>query len=121
MKFLYALLHFLYSLSYSAGAILADKSLSGLTDTAYDLFIYVYDGHTLVGPRSLTIKISGKPTSDLGSNDMTVIYFLCHSNKNQMALIFLLCKLYCVLEKKVVMAINLKVWKSNDVESSSSL
>lgn len=86
MKFLYALLHFLFSLSYSAGAILADKSLSGLTDTAYDLFIYVYDGHTLVGPRSLTIKISGKPTSDLRSNDMTVIYFLCHSNKNQMAL-----------------------------------
>lgn len=84
---------------YSAGAILADKSLSGLTDTAYDLFIYVYDGHTLVGPRSLTIKISGKPTSDLRSNNITVIYSLCHGNKNHMDLIlFLLCKLYCVLE-----------------------
>lgn len=82
---------------YSAGAILADKSLSGLTNTAYDLFIYVYDGHTLVGPRSLTIKISGKPTSDLRSNDLTVVCFLCHSNKNHIVLIcfryvsFLVC------------------------------
>lgn len=72
--------YFIFSI-YLAGAILADKSLSGLTDTAYDLFIYVYDGHTLVGPRSLTIRISGKPISDLRSNDMTVIYFLCHNNK----------------------------------------
>lgn len=76
---------------------MADKSLSGLTDTAYDLFIYVYDGHTLVGPRSLTIKISGKPTSDLRSNDLTVVCFLCHSNKNHIVLIcfryvsFLVC------------------------------
>nr|XP_034303261.1 protocadherin Fat 1-like isoform X2 [Crassostrea gigas] len=43
---------------YDSGAILVDSSLSGLTSTAYDLFVYVYDGSTLVGPRSLTVKIS---------------------------------------------------------------
>lgn len=43
----------------AAGDILVESSLSGLTNTAYDMFIYVYDGNTLVGPRSLTVKISG--------------------------------------------------------------
>lgn len=43
---------------YDSGAIQVDSSLAGLTSTAYDLFVYVYDGSTLVGPRSLTVKIS---------------------------------------------------------------
>uniref|UniRef100_K1PI11 Protocadherin Fat 1 n=1 Tax=Magallana gigas TaxID=29159 RepID=K1PI11_MAGGI len=43
---------------YDSGDIQVDSSLSGLTSTAYDLFVYVYDGSTLVGPRSLTVKIS---------------------------------------------------------------
>jgi hypothetical protein len=42
-----------------AGAIVVDQTLAGLNDTAYDMFIYVYDGHTLMGPRSLTVKITG--------------------------------------------------------------
>lgn len=58
---------------YDSGAILADKSLSGLTDTAYDLFIYVYDGHTLVGPRSLTIKISDINTAPVITNLPTTV------------------------------------------------
>lgn len=67
---------------YLVGVILVDKSLFGLIDIVYDLFIYVYDGYMLVGFWSLIIKILGKFISDFRSNDMIVIYFLCYSNKN---------------------------------------
>ncbi|XP_062571773.1 cadherin-related family member 2-like [Saccostrea cucullata] len=46
-----------------SGTILVASSLATLTETAYDLFIYVYDGNTLVGPRSLTVKISDVNTA----------------------------------------------------------
>lgn len=64
-----------------------DKSLFGLIDIVYDLFIYVYDGNILVGFWSLIIKILGKFISDFRSNGMIVIYFLCYSNKNYLVLI----------------------------------
>nr|XP_022313980.1 protocadherin-like protein [Crassostrea virginica] len=58
---------------YDSGAILVDKSLTGFTDTAYDLFVYVYDGHTLVGPRSLTIKFSDINTPPVVTNLPTTV------------------------------------------------
>lgn len=67
---------------YLVGVILVDKSLFGLIDIVYDLFIYVYDGYMLVGFWSLIIKILGKFISDFRSNDMIVIYFFCYRNKN---------------------------------------
>ncbi|XP_062573085.1 cadherin EGF LAG seven-pass G-type receptor 2-like [Saccostrea cucullata] len=58
---------------YDSGAILVDKSLAELNDTAYDMFIYVYDGHTLVGPRSLTIKITDVNTPPVVTNLPTTV------------------------------------------------
>lgn len=82
MKFFYVFFYFLYFLFYLVGVILVDKSLFGLIDIVYDLFIYVYDGYILVGFWSLIIKILGKFISDFRSNDMIVIYFFCYRNKN---------------------------------------
>lgn len=45
---------------FTAGEILATADLSQHTVPGYDLFVYVYDGNTLVGPRTLTVIISGK-------------------------------------------------------------
>ncbi|XP_048744688.2 cadherin-23-like isoform X2 [Ostrea edulis] len=58
---------------YDSGAILVDKTLAGLNDTAYDMYIYVYDGHTLVGPRSLTVKITDVNTPPLVTNLPTTV------------------------------------------------
>ncbi|XP_055996535.1 cadherin-23-like isoform X2 [Ostrea edulis] len=58
---------------YDSGAILVDKTLSGLNDTAYDMYIYVYDGHTLVGPRSLTVKITDVNTPPVVTNLPTTV------------------------------------------------
>lgn len=44
----------------AAGEILATTDLSSHTVPGFDLYIYVYDGKTLVGPRTLTVIISGK-------------------------------------------------------------
>ncbi|XP_048727546.1 serine-rich adhesin for platelets-like [Ostrea edulis] len=59
---------------YDSGAILVDKALAGLNDTAYDMYIYVYDGHTLVGPRSLTVKITDINTPPVVTNLPTTVH-----------------------------------------------
>lgn len=45
---------------FKAGAILATADLSQHTVAGYDLYIYVTDGKTLVGPRTLTVILLGK-------------------------------------------------------------
>lgn len=47
-------------LLFLAGEVLATADLSQHTVPGYDLFVYVYDGNTLVGPRTLTVILSGK-------------------------------------------------------------
>lgn len=43
-----------------AGEVLATADLSQHTVAGYDLYIYVTDGKTLVGPRTLTVILLGK-------------------------------------------------------------
>lgn len=45
--------------NFEAGEILATSDLTSHTVPGYDLYIYVNDGKTLVGPRTLTVIISG--------------------------------------------------------------
>ncbi|XP_078310911.1 uncharacterized protein LOC111132593 isoform X2 [Crassostrea virginica] len=51
-----------------SGEILATTDLSSHTVPGFDLYIYVYDGKTLVGPRTLTVIISGINTAPVISN-----------------------------------------------------
>ena len=49
-----------FGIFLAAGEILATSDLSQHTVPGYDLYVYVSDGKTLVGPRTLTVIISGK-------------------------------------------------------------
>ncbi|XP_056008142.1 cadherin-23-like [Ostrea edulis] len=53
---------------HNSGEILATSDLSQHTVPGYDLFVYVYDGNTLVGPRTLTVIISGINTAPIITN-----------------------------------------------------
>lgn len=44
---------------FTAGEVLVTSDLSSHTIPGYDLYIYVSDGNTLVGPRTLTVIIEG--------------------------------------------------------------
>ena len=44
----------------AAGVITTNANLHAHTIPAYDCSVYVSDGHTEVGPRTLTIVIGGK-------------------------------------------------------------
>ena len=43
-----------------AGAVVSTADLTGTTITGYDCNVYINDSNTLVGPRILTVTISGK-------------------------------------------------------------
>ncbi|KAK3589768.1 hypothetical protein CHS0354_021098 [Potamilus streckersoni] len=43
---------------FQSGVVQLNQDLSGQTTVAYDLYIYVFDGKSLVGPRTLTIDIT---------------------------------------------------------------
>lgn len=45
--------------SFTAGEVRSTDSLESYTVAGYDLFIYVYDGTTLVGPKTLTVIVTG--------------------------------------------------------------
>lgn len=49
--------------SFTAGEVRSTDSLESYTEAGYDLFIFVYDGTTLVGPKTLTVIVTG--TSNL--------------------------------------------------------
>ncbi|KAL3856367.1 hypothetical protein ACJMK2_011135 [Sinanodonta woodiana] len=51
-----------------SGIILLTSNLQGTTTAGYDLSVYVYDGTTLVGPRILTVTISGINSKPVISN-----------------------------------------------------
>ena len=53
-----------FGIFLAAGEILATSDLSQHTVPGYDLYVYVSDGKTLVGPRTLTVIISGKLWSE---------------------------------------------------------
>lgn len=44
---------------FTAGEVRSTDSLESYTVAGYDLFIYVYDGTTLVGPKTLTVIVTG--------------------------------------------------------------
>ena len=44
----------------AAGEIILTRTIEGEFTAGYDLFVYVSDGKTTTGPRSLTIHILGK-------------------------------------------------------------
>lgn len=56
---MYIIMQNIKSLYFKAGEILASSDLSSHTVPGYDLYVYVNDGKTLVGPRTLTVIISG--------------------------------------------------------------
>nr|XP_022309583.1 protocadherin Fat 4-like [Crassostrea virginica] len=53
---------------HNSGEILATSDLSQHTVPGYDLYVYVSDGKTLVGPRTLTVIISGINTAPVITN-----------------------------------------------------
>ncbi|XP_052706933.1 protocadherin Fat 4-like [Crassostrea angulata] len=53
---------------HHSGEILATSDLTSHTVPGYDLYIYVNDGKTLVGPRTLTVIISGINTAPTITN-----------------------------------------------------
>lgn len=53
---------------HNSGAILATADLSQHTVAGYDLYIYVTDGKTLVGPRTLTVILLGINTAPVITN-----------------------------------------------------
>lgn len=46
-------------LPFPAGEVRTTANLAGYTEAGYDLYIYVYDGTTLVGPKTLTVIVTG--------------------------------------------------------------
>ncbi|XP_061179511.1 protocadherin-like wing polarity protein stan, partial [Saccostrea echinata] len=53
---------------HNSGEILSTSDLSQHTVPGYDLYVYVTDGKTLVGPRTLTVIISGINTAPVITN-----------------------------------------------------
>lgn len=49
-----------YSWLISAGEIVITRSVEGEFTAVYDLYVYVSDGKSSIGPRSLTVHILGK-------------------------------------------------------------
>ncbi|XP_061171751.1 protocadherin Fat 4-like [Saccostrea echinata] len=48
---------------YHSGDVRSTNNLIGYTQAGYDLYIYVYDGRSLVGPKTLTIVVTGINTA----------------------------------------------------------
>lgn len=44
---------------FSAGAVLTESSVVNVTEPGFDLYIYVFDGKNLVGPKVLTVQMKG--------------------------------------------------------------
>lgn len=43
----------------SAGAVLTESSVVNVTEPGFDLYIYVFDGKNIVGPKVLTVQMKG--------------------------------------------------------------
>lgn len=48
-----------HSFQFSAGAVLTESSVVNVTEPGFDLYIYVFDGKNLVGPKVLTVQMKG--------------------------------------------------------------
>ncbi|XP_048729930.2 protocadherin Fat 4-like [Ostrea edulis] len=53
---------------YHSGEVRSTDNLQGYTQAGYDLYIYVYDGKTLVGPKTLTIVVTDINTAPTITN-----------------------------------------------------
>ncbi|XP_062616102.1 cadherin EGF LAG seven-pass G-type receptor 2-like [Saccostrea cucullata] len=52
---------------FSSGAVLAESNVANVTEPGFDLYIYVYDGKNLVGPKVLTVQIIESASSSTSS------------------------------------------------------
>ncbi|XP_061188658.1 protocadherin-11 X-linked-like [Saccostrea echinata] len=52
---------------FSSGAVLTESNVVNVTEPGFDLYIYVYDGKNLVGPKVLTVQILESDSSSTSS------------------------------------------------------